>query len=241
MRVLSIGNSFSTDAHKYLHRLAEINNINLETANLFIGGCSLETHWQNIIGNNAFYDYEINGNDGEVKSSILSALTDGKWDVITVQQVSNLSGVKDSYEPYFTNIVEFVKRYQPYAKLYFHQTWSYEIGSLHEGFLNYNKSQKQMYNQIVSVSEEFSKKVNAEIIPTGKVIQYLRENVPEFDYENGGISLCRDSFHLSYDYGRFAAATTWLRTLTDQNVEVADFENLDKLLLKKILNVVNNI
>ena len=55
MKILSIGNSFSQDAHRWLYKLAKLNGIELETANLYIGGCSLETHFKNLEENNAFY------------------------------------------------------------------------------------------------------------------------------------------------------------------------------------------
>ena len=42
MKLLSIGNSFSQDAHNKLHALAKANGVTLETVNLYIGGCSLE-------------------------------------------------------------------------------------------------------------------------------------------------------------------------------------------------------
>ena len=60
-------------------------------------------------------------------------------------------------------------------------------------------------------------------------------------YKNGGLSLCRDGFHLSLDYGRFAAAATWLKTLTGIDVSVTEFEDFDIELLKKIVAVVNEI
>ena len=87
MKLLSIGNSFSTDAHFYLHRLAKLNGVDLYTANLFIGGCSLQTHWLNVTEDNAYYDYEINGNTAERKISIAEALAECEWDVVTFQQV----------------------------------------------------------------------------------------------------------------------------------------------------------
>ncbi len=43
MKVLLIGNSFSRDAHKWLHQLAKRNGIEIETLNLYISGCSLQT------------------------------------------------------------------------------------------------------------------------------------------------------------------------------------------------------
>lgn len=134
MKLLSIGNSFSTDSHKFLHSIAEQNDVNLECYNLFIGGCSLETHWQNYAENNAFYDLEINGNEATRKISINEALTMEKWDVVTVQQASAFSGIFDSFIPFLTDLVAVVKEKAPTAKIYFHETWSYEIAHFTKDF-----------------------------------------------------------------------------------------------------------
>lgn len=239
MKVLSIGNSFSQDAHKWLHQLAKDNGVDMETVNLYIGGCSLETHWNNVVNDNAYYDLELNGNAGERKISIKQALAMDDWDVITVQQVSGFSGLKESYEPYLSNLVSVIKNACPDAKLCFHQTWAYEIDSNHGDFGKYNHDQRLMFDRIVSTTEQAAASIGAQIIPVGKVIQRIRETVPEFDYQNGGLSLCRDGFHMSLNYGRYAAAATWLHVLTETNVEAGAFEDFDLNLLKKILAVVN--
>ena len=239
MKLLSIGNSFSTDSHKFLHSLAEQNDVNLDCYNLFIGGCSLETHWQNYAENNAFYDLEINGNEASGKISIGEALSMEKWDIITVQQASALSGVFESYLPFLIDLVAVIREKVPTAKIYFHETWSYEIDSLHEGFLNYNSNQKEMYLCIEESSKKASDLINAEIIPTGDIIQFVRENILEFDYKNGGLSLCRDSFHLSEDYGRFLAGAVWFKKLTGQELKEHPFMNFDYEILKKLITAVN--
>lgn len=239
MKLLSIGNSFSTDSHKFLHSLAEQNGLSLECYNLFIGGCSLQTHWENYVENNEFYDLEINGSESTRKISINEALTMQKWDVITVQQASAFSGMFETYEPYLTDLVAVVREKVPTAKIYFHETWSYEIGSLHEGFLNYNSNQKEMYLCIKEASKKASDLINAEIIPTGDVVQFVRENISEFDFKNGGISLCRDSFHLSEDYGRFLAGAVWFKKLTGQELKEHPFMNFDYEILKKLITAVN--
>lgn len=41
------------------------------------------------------------------------------------------------------------------------------------------------------------------------MIQTLRKE-KEFNVREGGISLCRDGFHMNYLYGRYALACTWL-------------------------------
>jgi len=241
MKILSIGNSFSQDAHKWLHKLAKDNGIKLETTNLCIGGCSLETHWKNAEENNANYDLELNGGGGERKISIAEALELEKWDIITVQQVSSLSGMYETYEPYLSSLVSVIREAQLDAKLYFHQTWAYETDSSHSGFVNYNNDQAEMYRRIKQTSEIAAQSIHAELIPTGEVIQTLRETVSEFDYQNGGLSLCRDGFHLSLDYGRFAAAATWLRTITSNKIKIANFEDFNPELLNKIIDIVNEL
>lgn len=241
MKILSIGNSFSEDAHKWLHKLANDNGIEIETVNLYIGGCSLEMHWTNIKENNAYYDFQPNGNCGERKISISEALKMDNWDVITVQQVSSLSGMYETYEPYLSQILSVIKSASPDAKIYFHQTWAYEWDFDNENFALYDNDQLKMFDCLKAATEKAAKAINAELIPTGSVIQALRESIPEFDYKNGGSSLCRDGFHLSYDYGRFAAAAVWVRTITGQNVETTSFENFNPAILEKIVKVVNEL
>ncbi len=241
MKILSVGNSFSTDAHKWLHKLAKVNGVDIQTANLFIGGCSLETHWTNVKENNEYYGLEINGNEAERKIAICEALKMDNWDAVTLQQASHLSGLPQSYEPYLSNLVAVIKDILPNTKLYFHQTWAYETDSTHSGFESYNNDQEQMHRSIVNATEHAAKSVNAQIIPVGKAIDKLRKDVVQFDYKNSGLSLCRDGFHLSFDYGRYAAAATWFHTLTGLNVKPTEFEDFDFNLLKEIVEVVNGL
>lgn len=240
MKILSIGNSFSTDSHRFLHRLAQINALEMKTVNLFIGGCDLETHWKNAEENNACYDLEINGNEATEVVSIAQALNSEEWDIITLQQVSQLSGIFDSTKPYLMKLAQYVKQAQPQAVLYYHQTWAYEVDSEHPGFLNYDKKQIIMYNRIKETAHKAADDIGAQIIPTGDVIQQLR-TTKEFDYKNGGMTLCRDGYHLSNDYGRFAAAAVWLRTFTKKEIVCENFDKFDNTLIKAILDKVNDI
>ena len=98
-----------------------------------------------------------------------------------------------------------------------------------------------MHNATMQATEQACKTINAEVIPSGKVIQALRERVPHFDYKNGGESLCRDGFHMSDTYGRYAVALTWLATLTGKRVEPMPFMDLDNELISQICQIVNEI
>ena len=240
MKLLSIGNSFSVDAQRWVHTLAEQNDIDLQTGNLYIGGCSLHRHWDNIEANAADYVYYVNGETEGCPMSIAAALAMDTWDVITLQQASHVSGEPQSYIPYLTDIAATVRAAQPQAKLYFHQTWAYEVDSEHPCFKTYNNDQAEMYRRLQDASLMATKLIDAELLPVGTVIQTLRRELPEFDYPNGGMSLNRDGFHLSADYGRFAAAATWLYTLFRQPIAVDGMAqyDFDTALLEKIVAVV---
>lgn len=211
--LLSIGNSFSQDSHRYLHELALSQGIELETVNLYIGGCPLERHYNNILSDAHDYLLEINGYSSEKYVSISETLKIHDWNFITLQQVSGFSGIPQSYFPYLTEVAEYIKKNCPKSELMFHQTWAYEKTSTHEHFVFYNRDQHEMFRRLKDCSEMAAKILDVDIIRVGEAIQNLRDSVKEFEYSAGGISLNRDGFHLSLDYGRFAAAAVWFKKL----------------------------
>lgn len=238
-KILAIGNSFSQDATRYLHDIACHAGIDCRVVNLYIGGCSLEMHAENICTNAAAYSYELNGFETGRMVSVGEALDECDWDIVTVQQVSGKSGLIDTYTPFGDEVLDFVRSRAPLAKVYFHQTWAYAADSEHSDFVNYGRDQQTMHNAIVSASEAFAKARGLDIIPVGKVIAALRERA-EFDSAGGGIDLCRDGFHLSMDYGRYAAGLVWFSTLLDGDVSKSGFafEDADKALIDIIKETV---
>ena len=242
MKILSIGNSFSEDAQAYLHALAVQRGIDLTTVNLAIGGCSLQTHWDNVVHNNANYLYGINGGAwAERLVTIREILESEHFDIITLQQVSGLSGQYETYQPYLNDLAAYIREVRPGADLYFHRTWAYEIDSPHGDFPRYDRDQNKMYQALCDASASACLVTGAALIPAGDVIQALRQTVPAFDYANGGESLCRDSFHMSLTYGRFAVALCWLATLSGKRVQPMPFMDLNDDLIAEICRVVNAV
>ncbi|MBO5213060.1 MAG: DUF4886 domain-containing protein [Clostridia bacterium] len=242
MKILSIGNSFSADAHAYLHALAEQRGIDLTTVNLAIGGCSLQTHWDNVVNEKANYLHSVNGGAwAEQLVTIEQILKADYYDVVTFQQVSHFSGQYETYQPYLNDLISYVRDFQPSADLYFHRTWAYETDSQHSEFPIYDRDQRKMYNAICKASEMACLATGATLIPSGDVIQALRERIPAFDYANGGESLCCDGFHMSMTYGRYAVALTWLATFTGKHVEPLPFMELDLGKITQICDIVNEI
>ena len=238
IRVLSLGNSFSQDAHAYLAKMAQDKSFRMEFANLYIGGCSLQKHWE--LAKRGFNDYllEENGVSTGRYVSFAEMLELHPWEAITLQQSSPNSGKPQSYFPYLEQLGEMAREARPYSQLYFHQTWAYEIDSAHHGFAHYNHDRDEMHRRICDCSDMASMLLDAPVIPVGTIIHNLRTTVPDFDYRTTGRSLCRDGFHLSLDYGRFAAAATWFRVLTGELPCIDTFENMDKDLLEVIVHEI---
>ncbi len=204
MNVLSIGNSFSTNAHKFLPHLAKAKGKELLLCNLFIGGCSLEQHWNNWREEKDAYDYEVylpfetemSRPDGV---ALHEAVEDEEWDVITLQQGSALSGVRESYTPYLSELTEYGRMVQPQAKIMLHQTWAYAKDSLHPAFPTYNNNQDEMYRALTQCYVEAAEEADIDlIIPSGRAWQTARQ-LPIGD------RLTVDGFH-GNDMGCFLAS-----------------------------------
>lgn len=210
--ILAIGNSFSEDATHYLHQLASAAGIETKVVNLYIGGCSLEQHWSNIEKEEKGYLYQLNGVSTGRYVCINEVLTEEPWDFIVTQQASHDSGWMDTYEPFLGWIVDYLKTRVPTAQILLQETWAYEIDSKHDKFARYQRRQETMYQKLKNCYTQKAQQYELPLIPCGDVIQELRK-LPVFDVAHGGESLCRDGFHMSFGYGRYALACTWLGQL----------------------------
>ena len=165
--ILAIGNSFSEDATRYLHQMAEAVGIETKVVNLFIGGCPLERHWQNIETKEAAYQYQLNGKATERMISIDEALREEEWDYIVTQQASHDSGWMDTYEPFLGLILEHIRTYTgqhaPQAEILLQETWAYEIDSSHVNFMRYHRNQEEMYARLKKCYSAMAEKISSEV------------------------------------------------------------------------------
>lgn len=245
MKILFIGNSFSEDANYYLYRLAQSVGADFEALNLIIGGCSFERHAECVEGNLRDYLIQYNGIDyheEENHATIEDGLKYRDWDFISIQQVSGSSGRYETYHPYIDTLLAKIKELCPKAKILMHKTWAYEHGANHSEFHHYGNDPKIMHVRICETYDRVSREIGAYgVCPSGDVIEALR-SMPEFNINEGGISLHRDGFHLSMSYGRFAAACTWFEFLgigdLDKSTLMPEGEDIDPSLVALIKKTV---
>lgn len=216
VKILSIGNSFSEDAvEEFLSPLVRAEGLDVVICNMFIGGCSIEKHVENLRENKADYRYrkiDPKGNMTEVWGYALeTVLAEEEWDYVSVQQASHFSGQPHTYA-LLPELLSFIRERVPEdAVLMFHQTWAYSPDSEHGGFANYDWDQMKMYNAIVETVNQETEKTGLElIIPAGTAIQNARTSAL-------GTDLTRDGFHLSRPHGRYIAACTWLEAVLGVN------------------------
>lgn len=222
MNILAIGNSFSQDATRYLHEIMRAGGVEGRVVNLYIGGCSLERHMNNVRADAAEYMYELNGEATGRHVSISQALAEGGWDVITLQQASHDSGFAQSYFPYLDDLLSYVRAAAPQARVLLHQTWAYERDSTHPQFPRYHSDQREMYARLREAYASAARHCGLKLLPCGDVVQAVRARAP-FIYEDGGLSLCRDGFHMNLTYGRYLLGAVWYEVLTGRSIFTSDY------------------
>ena len=239
LKILAIGNSFSDDAMEYVYQVAKDAGIEKITlGNMYIGGCSLATHLSNAKGNKGAYTFRTNTNgtwSSKGGVSIKTAVESEDWDFITFQQVSGSSGVADTYND-LVELINIVEPLNPSARLAWHMTWAYKVGSTHSDFSKYGKDQMTMYNAIVdAVNAKILTNNKIEIvIPSGTAIQNVRTSFIG--------DMTRDGYHLSYGLGRYIASLTYLKALTGLSIDNSFTRpnEIDSQELKAIIEGVNN-
>lgn len=234
IRVLCIGNSFSWDAvEQELVPLCDAKGVQVEVHNLYYGGCSLAQHADFLLRDTAAYSHRIctnsqsQGQSRIVKDTITlrQALLDGTYDYISLQQASHDSGIRSSYEPWLSLLIDTVRAYQPAAQLCWMQTWAYSQDATHPAFPIYHNNQQEMWDSIQSCTQYVNEIVHRTLsnctlllVPCGLAIQNARAT-------KLGDTLCRDGYHLNYTYGRYTAACVWYEILTGKDVRCNPYKN----------------
>jgi len=211
MRILSIGNSYSQDAQRYLHRLSVAAGEPISTVNLYIGGCSLERHCQNLQTGEKAYLYIYNGDETGLTVSLQDALEHCEYDVITLQQASHYSTDYNTYQPYLDCLFAYVKQAQPNAKVLIHETWAYEDKCQRMVDKFGYDSAERMYAELHEAYKKAAEHLGVEIIPGGTALQLA--------VRNGLTPIHRDTYHASKDYGRYLLAATWFMKLTGKRLD----------------------
>ena len=213
IKILSISNSYGKNALWQLYDIFQMEGVKkVDIAVMYIAGCSLDKHWDNIQNNAAEYEVFRNNNGTWTSTkncTIDSLLAEGDWDVITTQNSSGLSGKTDGYKN-LNNVADYIKSKCPSSTLIWHLIWGYQSGSQWLTPSNYNGDEKLMYQSIVDCTNNIvipSKKFDS-VVPVGTAIMNARTSGLK-----NNVHLA-DGSHLSEELGYYIAAFTWFCHLT---------------------------
>lgn len=135
------------------------------------------------------YKHQPDPKTGEKRDfSLVEALQAEAWDYVTIQQVSHLSFLPDTYEPHAKLLIDTIKAHAPQAEILIHQTWAYreDHAIFVDGF-----TPLEMYERSRAAYHELSKRYGLRILPVGDAFHAARQLPrwtflpdPNFDYEN---------------------------------------------------------
>ena len=209
LSILFIANSFADDTIEYMPRIAKDFGYDLDVFNLYIGGCSVEIHIDNLINHKHAYELRTFNKEKDIWETTLDVASNDfvasrNWDYIVLQQNSYMSGQKDGLKN-VNKLVELVKKIaNKDVKFAWNMTWAYPKDSDLDVFESeYQKDQQKMFNCILkNVENNIKNNPNFEvIIPNLISLQNARKYYDER-------VLHRDGFHLSYQPGRYLAGLT---------------------------------
>lgn len=173
LNVLNIGNSFSDSLKAYLPDVvSSVPGCSLHLEAASHGGCELHRHWEYICNeenDNVYKMYQ----DRQFKLREILART--PWDIVSIQQASPLSWKPETYQPYASNIVNYVKKFAPTAEVVIQQTWAYRTDSPFLRTSSYwGINQNEMYERLTDAYNRLASELSLRIIPTGFAVHLAR-------------------------------------------------------------------
>lgn len=206
LKVLAIGNSFVDDPMAYFNDIVKASGIDASALCVYSavkGGASLE-YWAITCqtGDKVIINRCTGAMTMPITQAPLNQLLAQDWDVVTVQQLSDLSQKPESFNPSLSYLIGQIREQCPNKNVViaWQQVWSYWDGDLDKSISNW-----QNISEVAKLTFNYGIDM---IIPTGTAIQNAR--MSSLNTPHG---LLRDSKHLAYGVGRYVAACTWFEAL----------------------------
>lgn len=207
MRVLALGNSYTDDATSYLPVFLANSDIDGEKVCVYMGAraaASLQT-WNDLFDINSVVKLSLKA--GKLQMPVVEAplheILAQNWDVVVLQQQSDVAVDYSSYNPYLRNLIKGIKSVciNPNLSFVWQMPWSHYEGNDKKADILWRRisiaTKKQVFYDGIDI-----------VIPVGTAIQNARHsNLPQ----TGGMT--RDGIHLSYGLGRYIASVTWFQVL----------------------------
>jgi len=170
--LLSVGNSFSQNAHSYLAQLTEAAGHQIVLTNAVIGGCDFERHMRHADA----YEADPSSSNGRPyyggRSSLKELLCARPWDLVTIQQASPKSFKPETYHPHVDRLIAYIRANAPGAEILIHETWAYRDDHAFFGLTNLNTD--EMYRLVRAAYDGLASETGFRLIPSGDAFEAAR-------------------------------------------------------------------
>ena len=194
--ILMIGNSFCNYYVEELCGIAYADGYEITVANLYKSGAALSEHYNSFTSDTKistlFVTTAAEGRKSSSRHTVKDTLNfaqkylDGDWDVISLQGnsynalIGNLEAEISDNLPYAEKLYNYIRETNPNASLYWHQSWSYEIGYGQDksGAVQVNtvEHRTSMYETKKAGAYKIAKETGVRIMPTGDAWEIARKN-----------------------------------------------------------------
>lgn len=194
LKILTIGNSFADSLITYFPQVvASVPGCTLLLDRANHGGCELHRHWSYICNEESDDVYRMYQ---DCRFKMREILAREKWDIISIQQASHFSWQYQTYQPFASNLCDYIKQRAPQAEIVIQQTWAYRADDPRirpGGVWDYTRyesarkfgvefpasvtiSQKEMYEKLTAAYRNLAKELQLRLIPTGYAVQLCRKS-----------------------------------------------------------------
>ena len=214
LRVLTIGNSFSTDALAYVPPLLTDAGVEFVIGYLYKGGCTLAEHLSYWNGGTAAYSYFKHTGEKwteRTNTNAAYAIADEAWDVVIFHQESSNSGKIDTVMASLPTLIADVKGEIDGVKIGWLMTPAWGSQNSGWGSSTYT-NQAEMYAAIVDVAKKVRDMYEVDfLIPEATAIQNARGT--SLDAIGADLFASSSDRHLEDGTGRLIAAMTVYNTI----------------------------
>ena len=208
LHVLAIGNSFTVDALYFVPDLLKGAGVDAATYSIYFTSqtaASLDYWWDVASKEQPVHIIHQAGSRMPTEDGTLAELLAQDWDVIILQQYSEMALIYQTYNPSLRHLIDLVLQCCPNPAVTFawQMPWSYNdtyVPSM-SNYVRWLRIGLATQQMIVNDGIDL-------IIPVGTAIQNARNTML-----NGESQLTRDGWHLDRGVGRYIAACTWVQTL----------------------------
>lgn len=219
LKVLTIGNSFTENTSIFATDIARASKLELTYAYIKYPACTISQHYQNATENKAVYKFDYTYIDewgGTVRKTVTSEDANGvngstmetalkymNWDIIVIQPYPSANEHKAADYADTANLISYVRRYCPTAKLALHEIWNWA----------WCDTDDTVVNDFANLEELVYKTAQANdidiIIPTGRAFRFAIEDndtIGAYDL------ITSDGIHAG-TYGQYIAGACYVSTL----------------------------